>query len=123
MDNERKDLEPDTDKIDKVSEEVAEKNESFEIKETSGVNAENINVEAPKKKNMLIVIASIVLLALVGVGVAAGAGLFSGKKRGKRKRPAEWERIHKGIQNMMKPSEHSIEEKVLRNKAIRDKQE
>ena len=46
MDNERKDLEPDTDKIDKVSEEVAEKNESSEIKETSGVNAENINVEA-----------------------------------------------------------------------------
>lgn len=118
MDNERKDLEPDTDKIDKVSKEVAEKNESSEIKETSGVNAENINVEAPKKKNMLIVIASIVLLALVGVGVAAGAGLFSGKKRGKRKRPAEWERIHKGIQNMMKPSEHSIEEKVLGNRAI-----
>lgn len=118
MDNERKDLEPDTDKIDKVSEEVAEKNESSEIKETSGVNTENINMEAPKKKNMLIVIASIVLLALIGVGVAAGAGLFSGKKRGKRKRPAEWERIHKGIQNMMKPSEHSIEEKVLGNRAI-----
>ena len=118
MDNERKDLEPDTDKIDKVSEEVVEKNESSETKETRGVNTENINMEAPKKKNMLIVIASIVILALIGVGVAAGAGLFSGKKRGKRKRPGEWDRIHNGIQNMMKPSEHSIEEKVLGIRAV-----
>ena len=88
MDNERKDLEPDTDKIDKVSEEVAEKNESSEIKETSGVNAENINMETPKLIALSTLFAAYVfiasaILALIfattGVkSAAASSSLLSG---------------------------------------------